>query len=75
MEFTYLRACELSPQSIVDVDVHISILESLIHVETILSADDVTKLAVLSAEQNYGCLTAAACIVSASLKQVSETRK
>ncbi|KAL3799525.1 hypothetical protein ACHAW5_010293, partial [Stephanodiscus triporus] len=93
------NACELSPKSVIDVDAHISIMEALIHVETILSADPsnasrlrevailclqivanlsqnaVTKLAVQSAEQSYGCVTAAECIISASSKQVSETWK
>lgn len=90
------HACELSPNSVVDVDAHISIMEALIHVEAMLSGDPsnasrlrevaisclqivaslsqnaVTKSAVQSAEQSYGCLTAAECIISASSKQLSK---
>ena len=90
------HACELSPNSVVDVDAHISIMEALIHVEAMLSGDPsnasrlrevaisclqivanlsqnaVTKLAVQSAEQSYGCLIAAECIISASSKLLSK---
>ncbi len=40
-----------------------------------LSQDAVTKLAVQSAEQSYGCLTAAECIISANSKLVSKEGK
>jgi hypothetical protein len=48
---------------------------SCLQIVASLGQNDLTKSAIQSAEQSYGCLTAAECIIYASSKQMSKSGK